>query len=100
MKRIPYGKYTKEFRLEAVKLVIDGDLSIPEVGKRLSLAPSTLSTWVKAYRTGKLEEVGKNHRQMSDKEMEVARLKRELAEARMECDILKKATAYFAKGSL
>ncbi len=87
MKRIPYGKYTKEFRLEAVKLVIDGDLSIPEVGKRLSLAPSTLSTWVKAYRTGKLEEVGKNHRQMSDKEMEVARLKRELAEARMECDI-------------
>jgi len=100
MKRIPYGKYTKEFRLEAVKLVIDGDLSIPEVGKRLSLAPSTLSTWVKAYRTGNLGEVGKNHRQMSDKEMEVARLKRELAEARMECDILKKATAYFAKGSL
>jgi len=99
MKRIPYGKYTKEFRLEAVKLVIDGDLSIPEVGKRLSLAPSTLSTWVKAYRTGKLAEVGKNHRQMSDKEMEVAQLKRELAELRMECDILKKAAVYFAKGS-
>lgn len=100
MKRIPYGKYTKEFRLEAIKLVIDGDLSIPEVGKRLSLAPSTLSTWVKAYRTGKLEEVGKNHRQMGDKDMELARLKRELAETKMECDILKKAAAYFAKGSL
>ena len=59
MKRVSYRKYTKEFRLEAVKLLIDGHLSIPEVGKRLSLAPSTLSTWVKAYRTGQLEEVGR-----------------------------------------
>jgi len=100
MKRIPYGKYTKEFRLEAVKLVIDGGLSIPEAGRRLSMAPSTLSTWVKAYKTGKLEEVGKNHRALSDKEMELARLKRELAEVKMERDILKKAAAYFAKGSL
>jgi transposase len=100
MKRVPYGKYTKEFRLEAVKLVIDGGLSILEASKRLSLAASTLTTWVKAYKSGKLEEVGKNQRQLSDKEMELARLKRELAEVKMERDILKKATAYFAKGSL
>jgi len=100
MKRIPYGKYTKEFRLEAVKVVTDGGLSIPEASRRLSLSPSTLSNWVKAYKAGKLEEVGKNHRQLSDKEMELARLKRELAEVKMERDILKKAAAYFAKGSL
>ncbi len=100
MKRIPYGKYTKEFRLEAVKLVTDGGLSIPEAGRRLSLTPSTLSNWVKAYKTGKLSEVGKNHRQLSDEEMELTRLKRELAEVKMERDILKKAAAYFAKESL
>lgn len=100
MKRIPYGKYTKEFRLEAVKLVTEEELSIPEAARRLSLAPSTLSNWVKAYKTGKLAEVGKNHRQLSDKEMEMARLKRELAEVKMERDILKKAAAYFAKESL
>ncbi len=100
MKRIPYGKYTKEFRLEAVKLVTEGELSIPEAGRRLSLAPSTLSTWVRAYKAGKLAEVGKTHRQLSDKEMEMARLKRELAEVKMERDILKKAAAYFAKESL
>jgi len=40
MERIPYGKYTKEFRAEAVKLVIEGGLSVIEAGKRLSLAPS------------------------------------------------------------
>jgi len=100
MKRIPYGKYTKEFRLEAVKLVTEEALSIPEVARRLTLAPSTLSNWVKAYKAGKLSEVGKNHRQLSEKEMEMARMKRELAEVKMERDILKKAAAYFAKESL
>ena len=100
MEKIPYGKYTKEFRMEAVKLVTDGGLSILEASRRLSLAPSTLSNWVKKNKVGQLEEVGKNHRQLSDKEMELARLKRELAEVKMERDILKKATAYFAKGSL
>lgn len=36
MNKIPYGKYTKEFRLEAVKLVTDGGLSILEASKQLS----------------------------------------------------------------
>ncbi|MBI4697390.1 MAG: transposase, partial [Nitrospirae bacterium] len=45
--RIPNGKYTKEFREEAVKLITEGGLSIPEVGHRLSLASSTLAYWVK-----------------------------------------------------
>ena len=100
MKKVPYGRYTKEFRLEAVKLVTDGGLSILEASRRLSLSPSTLNNWAKAYKAGKLEELGKNYRQLSDKEMELARLKRELAEVKMERDILKKAAAYFAKGSL
>jgi len=99
MERIPYGKYTKEFRAEAVKLVVEGGLSVLEAGRRLSLAPSTLSHWVKAYKEGKLAEVGSKQRPLSEIEMELAQLKRELAEARMERDILKKAAAYFAKES-
>jgi len=98
--RIPNGKYTKEFREEAVKLITEGGLSIPEVGRRLTLASSTIAYWVKTYRTGKLSEVGKTQRPLTEVELENRRLKRELAEARMECDILKKAAAYFAKESL
>ena len=98
--RIPNGKYTKEFREEAVKLITEDGLSIPEVGRRLSLASSTIAYWVKAHRNGKLSEVCKTHRPLTEVEMENRRLKRELAEARMECDILKKAAAYFAKESL
>lgn len=99
MERIPNGKYTKEFRVEAVKLVTEGGLSVPEAGRRLSLPSSTLNTWVKAYKAGKLGDVGKNQKPLSELELELARTKRELAEVRMERDILKKAAAYFAKES-
>ncbi len=100
MERIPKAIYTKELREEAVKLVAEGGLKIPEVGRRLSITPSTLRYWVKADREGKLKEVGKQQSPLTEIEMELARVKRELAEARMERDILKKAAAYFAKESL
>ena len=100
MERLPKGKYTKEFREEAVKLVTEGGLRIPEAGRRLSLPPSTIANWIKAYKAGKLGNIGKSQRPLTEMEMELARVKRELAEVKMERDILKKAAAYFAKESL
>ena len=100
MEKIPKGVYTKEFKEEAVKLVTEGGLSMPEVGRRLSIAPSTIRYWIKASKEGKLKEVGKQQRPLTEVEMELARVKRELAIVKMERDILKNATAYFAKESL
>jgi transposase len=100
MQRLPQGKYTKEFREEAVKLVLVEKLSIPEAARRLSLPTSTLGNWLKANKTGKLSDIGRNYRPLTEIELELARTKKELAEARMERDILKKAAAYFAKESL
>jgi transposase len=100
MKGIPQGRYTKEFREEAVKMVLDGGISLPEAARRLSLPPSTLSNWVKAHKAGKLKDIGKNYRPLTEIEMELARVKKELAETKMERDLLKKAAAYFAKESL
>ena len=100
MKGIPQGRYTKEFREEAVKLVIEEKMSLPEAGRRLSLAPSTIGNWVKAYKAGRLGEIGKTQRPLTEIEMELARTKKELAEVKMERDILKKAAAYFARESL
>ena len=54
MKGIPQGRYTREFRQEAVKLVVEDKISCREAALRLSLAPSTLAYWVKAYKEGKL----------------------------------------------
>ena len=100
MKGVPQGRYTKEFREEAVKLVTEEKLSLPEAGRRLSLPPSTIGNWIKAYRAGKLGEIGKTHRPLTEIEMELARTKKELVEVKMERDILKKAATYFAKESL
>ena len=100
MKGIPQGRYTKEFWEEAVTMVMNGGISLPEAARRLSLPPSTLGNWVKAYKAGKLKEIGKNYRPLTDIEMEMGRVKKELAETKMERDLLKKAAAYFAKESL
>jgi transposase len=100
LKGIPQGRYTKEFREEAVKLVTEEKLSLPEAARRLSLPPSTLGNWVKQFKAGRLGEVGKTYRSLTEIEMDLARTKRELAEVKMERDILKKAAAYFAKESL
>jgi len=100
MKGIPQGKYTKEFREEAVKLVVEGGMSLPKAARSLLLPPSTLGNWVRACKAGKLGEIGSNQRPLTEIEMELARTKRELAETRMERDLLKKAAAYFARESL
>jgi transposase len=57
MQRIPRGIYTKEFRGQAVKLVLEEGLSKPEAGRRLSMSPRTLDNWVRAARKGQLGEV-------------------------------------------
>lgn len=99
MKRIPYGIYSKELREEAVKLVMEGGVSMAEVSRRLEIPNQTIQNWVKAYREGRLSEVGKNQKPLTEVETELAKLRRELAEVKMERDLLKKAAAYFAKES-
>ena len=100
MEKIPHGRYTKEFREEAARLVLEDGLSSGEAAKRLSLPKSTLETWVRAAKGGKLGDVGRNRRPLTEIEVELAKVKRELTLVRMERDILKKAAAYFAKESL
>ncbi|MFC1916641.1 transposase [Chloroflexota bacterium] len=100
MKRGPQGRYSKEFREEAVKLVMEERLSVPEAGRRLSLPSSTITSWVKQSKAGRLGEIGKTYKPLTEVEMELAKMKKENAELRMERDILKKAAAYFARESL
>ena len=99
MERIPRGIYTQEFRAQAVRLHEVEGLTIPEVAKRLSLPGGTLKNWVYAARRDELGEVGKNQKPLTDLKMALARVKRELAEVKMERDLLKKAAAYFARES-
>lgn len=87
MKKIPYGRYTKELREEAVRMVIENGLSAGEAASRLSLPKSTMENWIKAARAGKLGDIDKTRRPLTEVELELARVKRELAITKMERDI-------------
>jgi transposase len=100
MKRLPQGRYTKEFREEAVKLAIERNMAIKATAEQLSLPPSTLAYWIEVHKKGKLDTVGNKQRPLTEIEMELFRTKKSLAEAKMEIEILKKAAAYFARESL
>jgi transposase len=91
--------YTPEFREEAVKLVTEQGLSQGEAARRLSVPKGTLANWVAALRN---KTAGKTvaGRTLPELEQEIRQLRKDLAEARLERDILKKATAYFARESL
>ena len=100
MERVPRQQYTKEFREQAVQLVLEQELTTPEAARRLAISDKTLANGVFRARRGQLAKLGESRRPVTDLEAEVSRLKRDLVEARMERDILKKATAYFAKAQL
>jgi len=99
MERTPKGLYTPEFRAEAVKLVETTGISVARAAKQLSMPKSSLDNWVRAAREGKLADVGKGLRPLSELELELARTRKELAEVKMERDLLKKFATYFAKES-
>ena len=83
-----------------MKLVMEERLSVPEAGRRLSLPPSTITSWVKQFKAGRLGDIGKAYRPLTEVEMELAKVKKENSTLKMENEILKKAAAYFARESL
>ena len=90
-------RYTIEFKQEAARLVEAGQ-SIAATARTLGVFERTLFNWVKVQRQGRLKGVGS--KPVSAEQMEISRLRAELARVKMEPGILGKATAYFAKGSI
>jgi transposase len=89
------ARYTLEFKQEAVRLVESGQ-TIAAAARSLGLIEQTLYNWVKAHRLGELKGAGS--KTVTAEQMEISRLRAELARVKMERDILGKAMAYFAKG--
>jgi len=87
------GRYTLEFKQEAVRLVESGQ-TLASAARSLGVVEQTLGNWIKLHRAGALK--GKSG--VTAEQMEISRLRAELARVTMERDILGKATAFFAKG--
>ena len=88
-------QYTAEFKIEAVKQVIDKGHSVVDVAKRLGIGEGLLYTWVRKLAQSEQPLAG-DIKVLQD---EVSKLKAELRRTAEERDILKKAAAYFAKQS-
>jgi transposase-like protein len=91
-------RFTREFKLEAVRLIRDRGVSYAQASQDLSVHPTQLRNWVKAFGDDP-QEAFPGQGRMKPEQLEIARLKREVIKLKAERDILKKAAAYFAKES-
>ena len=94
------SRYTLELREEAVKLVIDQGFSASEAALRLNIPKSTLTNWVAQAARKESKATTAVSQSVDEMAAELKKLRKELIETKMERDILKKATAYFARASL
>jgi transposase len=90
--------YSKQFKIDAVKLVTEQDFNVSEAARNLDIHHSSLRRWKRQLESdGDLAFPGKGN--LSAEKEELDRLRKENKRLRMERDILKKATAFFAKES-
>ena len=85
-------RYPEEFKIEAVKQVVDRGHSVSSVATRLDITTHSLYAWIKKYGPD-----SSTNNEQSDAQAEIRRLQKELKRVTDERDILKKAAAYFAK---
>jgi transposase len=89
--------YTKEFKVETVKLVTEGGAKVPEIARDMGIHPNTLYNWIQEFSAKPAAAFpGKGHTSESDAET-IRQLKRENERLKMEREILKKAMAIFSK---
>ncbi|BCA58717.1 transposase [Sphingomonas sp. HMP6] len=92
-------KFSREFKLEAVKLVRDRGVAVAQAAHDLDLHENVLRKWVREAEADPQSAFPGNG-QMKPEQQEIERLRRELARMKAERDILKKAAAYFARDSI
>jgi transposase len=92
-------KFSREFKLEAVRLVQERGVSFAQAARDLDLHVNVLRKWVREQAADPLEAFpGKG--QMKPEQLEIDRLRKEVVRLKAERDILKKAAAYFARDSI
>lgn len=92
----PRKKYTKEFKLDAVSLVLEQGYTRAEASKNLGINPNVLSRWIKEFESDDGQAFRGNGKLTPELE-EIRKLKAQVKRLEMEREILKKATVFFAK---
>ena len=94
------NQYTREFKLEAISLVVDHKRKIPDVASSLGISKSTLQKWLSQYRQEIEGQAPKSSNALTDEQRDLQELRKQVKGLTMERDILKKASALLALQSL
>src|SRR3954453_7066882 len=92
-------KFTREFKLEAVKLISERGVTVAQASRELEVHENMLRKWAKDVATDP-GQAFPGQGQMKPEQLEMTRLRREVAKLKAERDILKKAAAYFAREAI
>ncbi len=92
-------RFGREFKIEAVRLIKDRGVSVAQAARDLDVHDNVLRKWVKDFAADPAQAFP-GQGQMKPEQLEIERLRREVAKLKAERDILKKAAAYFAREAL
>ena len=92
-----HTNYTKEFKLEAIRLADESDKPVAQVARELGIRQNQIYKWKKALEANGEDSAFQGSGKPAGSDPEKEKLKRELADAKEEIELLKKAAAYFAK---
>jgi len=92
-------KFSREYKLEAVKLIKERGVSVAQVSRDLDVVESVLRRWLREEGTDPQQAFPGNG-QVKPEQLEISQLRREVAKLKAERDILKKAAAYFAREAI
>ncbi len=92
-------RFGREFKIEAVRLIKDRGVSVAQAARDLEVHENVLRKWVKELAADPAQAFP-GQGQMKPEQLEIERLRREVAKLKAERDILKKAAAYFAREAL
>lgn len=92
-------QFSREYKIEAVKLVKERGVSVAQAARDLDIHENMLRKWVREFGADPARSFSGNG-QMKPEQLEIERLRREVAKLKAERDILKKAAAYFARDAI
>ena len=89
--------YPKEFKLDAISLVLDQEYTRAEAARSLEINSNLIARWIKEYKADDTGQAFRGNGKLTPEQAEMRRLKEENKRLRMEKDVLKKAMVFFAK---
>ena len=93
---IEYKKYEPAFKLEVARMVVDQDISVSQIAKDINIGETAIRRWVKQYQAEQLGQAGIG-KPLTSEQQRIRQLEQENRLLRSDNDLLKKASAFFAR---